>query len=120
MSKIVQAVNAMITNKHMISDVLQGSREIFFLYKNKYKWSIRKDDSNEYFLWYYPGRTDLEELSHYDDEDWEGVPMVSYKTSEIGTKEAVASFSELYSILKERIHGMNDVLDDIISDAEDL
>lgn len=118
MSKIVQAVNAMISNKQLIKDVLLGDREVFFRYRNKYKWSIRQTEDGEYILWHYPGGGDLEELAAYIDDDWEGVPMVSYKTSEIGTKEAEASFAELYQIVKERAYGMDEILDDIISDLD--
>ena len=44
--------------------------------------------------------------------------MVTYKDTEIGTKEAKASFAELHTLIKERVYGVNDVLDDIISDAD--
>ena len=42
--------------------------------------------------------------------------MVTYDTSQIGTKEAKASFAELYGILEEKLHGVDDVLDDILKD----
>jgi len=44
--------------------------------------------------------------------------MVKYSDTEVGTKEAKSSFAELYTIVKERLYGVNDVLDDIISDSE--
>lgn len=115
MSKIVQAVNAMIANPDLISDVRWGSGgELFFHYKNKYKWSMASKDAGDYMLWFYPGDVPLNQLSTYEGHDWEGVPMVTYKSSEIGTKEATASFSELFGLLTERVHGVNEVLDDII------
>ncbi|MBI1817331.1 MAG: hypothetical protein HYR72_20350 [Deltaproteobacteria bacterium] len=119
MSKVVQAVNAMIIHADLITGVIQGQDrgELFFLYKGKHKWSIRVDHSGEYYLWYYPGDAELADLAAYDDPDWGHTPIVTYKTSDIGTKEAQASFAELYGILKERIYGMNEVLDDIISDT---
>jgi hypothetical protein len=121
MSKIVQAVNAMISNKKLINSVIAGESEIFFLYRDKYIWSIRRDpESNEYLLWYYPGAEDVEQIAGNDGDGWEDVPMVVYKTADIGTKEARASFSELHSIVKERIFGMDEVLEDIISDSEGL
>ena len=115
MSKIIQAVNAMISNKEQITQASQGSQEFFFLYKNKYKWSIRRDSGGDYILWYYPGTESILDLAQLHDQDWENVPMVAYKTKDIGTKEAHSSFAELYGIVKERIYGMNDVLDDIIA-----
>jgi hypothetical protein len=120
MSKIVQAVNAMISNKRNISNVMAGANgEIFFLYKDKYKWSMRADDSGDYMLWHYPNDGwSLESLAQYDQGNWEEVPMVFYRASDIGTKEARASFAELYQIIKDRQYGMDEVLDDIISDSE--
>lgn len=119
MSKIVQAVNAMISNPNLISNVIPNEKEFFFLYKNKYKWSISRRD-NDHILWYYPGGDRLEALSSYEGSDWEGTPMVNYRDAEIGTKEAKASFSELYTLIKERAYGVNEVLDDIISDLDSL
>ena len=118
MSKIVQAVNAMIVQPDRISNVVQGQNsELFFLFGDRHKWSMRRGDDEQYFLWYYPGEYSIDELSSFDGHDWEGVAMVSYKTVEIGTKEAIASFAELYRLLKERIYGMNGVLDEIISSS---
>ena len=77
-----------------------------------------RKDADDYYLWYYPGTEEIEQLTHFGDDEWEGTPMVSYRASELGTKEADASFAELYSVLKERIYGMNDVLDDIISEDD--
>lgn len=117
MSKIVQAVNAMISNPRYIINVTAANEELFFLYKGKYIWSMRKDD-DEYILWFYPSG-DMEELMiRSNNGNWEGVQMVTYKTSEIGTKEGRNSFAELYTLLTEREFGLNDVLEDIISDGD--
>lgn len=117
MSKIVQAVNSMISNSHLISNVIRGGEEIFFLYKNSYKWSMkRRDDSH--LLWFYPGDESLEQLAQHFSHEFgspEDITMVSYSDKEIGTKEAKASFSELYTLLNEKLYGVDEVLDDIIS-----
>lgn len=117
MSKIVQAVNAMIANAHFITNTIHGAGgELFFLYKNKYKWSIFRR-GNEHYLWFYPGGEPLNLLATYVGTDWEdGTPIVTYKDSEIGTKEAKASFSELYNVVKEKLYDVDNVLNDIISD----
>jgi hypothetical protein len=116
MSKIVQAVNAMISNPDNITKVLKGNDEYFFSYKDKYSWSMsRRED--EHVLWFYPNITHIEELASYEGHEWEDVNMVTYKDSEIGTREARASFAELFTLLKEKVFGVNKVLDDIISDA---
>jgi hypothetical protein len=116
MSKIVQAVNAMVANPQKITNVLgRPEGEIFFLYKEKYKWSMDKRDA-DYWLWFYPGKQALQALARYENEEWEDVPMVTYKASEIGTREAKASFADLYTLLTEKLHGIHEVLDDIIKD----
>jgi hypothetical protein len=117
MSRIVQAVNAMISNPDKIGEVIRGQSEIFFTYKDKYKWSMAERD-NDHLLWFYPGDESLQRLASYEGDDWEGTAVVLYRASEIGTKEAKASFAELYRLLKERVYGMNKVLDDIISNDD--
>lgn len=120
MSKIVQAVNAMITHPELITNVIRGGdehEEFFFLYKNKYKWSISKRDG-DHSLWYYPAEEPLEALASYEGPDWSQIATIMYRDSEIGTKEAKASFSELYTLVKERIYKVNEVLEDIISDSD--
>jgi len=116
MSKIVQAVNAMISNSKFITEVTRGNDEIFFLYKRKYRWSMaRRDD--EHVLWFYPGDESVRSLASRDG-NWDDVEMVVYKDSEIGTREARASFTELYSLLTEKVYGVDEVLDDIIADDD--
>jgi hypothetical protein len=114
MSKIVQAVNAMIANPHLISDVYKAADEFFFLYKGRYKWSMASRESGRW-LWYYPGPETLQVLVSRQGGNWDGVDMVSYCDTEIGTKEAKASFGELHSLLQEKVYGVDDVLTDIIS-----
>lgn len=126
MSKIVQAVNAMIIKKHKISSVTQGlaSNELFFLYDQKYKWSLLhggelefdSGEQEDYVLFYY--RTDLtiERLVTVDVESMPQVKLARYSANEIGTKEALGSFRELYLVLKEKLLGIDEVLDDIIEE----
>jgi len=119
MNKIVQAVNAMVSNPGLITNVVSSATETFFLYKGKYKWSMHKDEDGEYTLWYYPGGGRIEDLAAIDDGSyWEDIPMVIYRTAELGTREARASFADLYTTVKEKAFGMDDVLSDIISDAD--
>ena len=117
MSKIVQAVNAMISNPKSITKVIPGAEnrdELFFSYKDKYKWSMASREG-DFILWFYPGDQPIERLANHADS-WESLAIVTYKASEIGTKEAQQSFSELYGLLKERVYGVDAVLDEIISD----
>ena len=41
---------------------------------------------------------------------------VKYDSAYIKTREATESFNELYQIIKEKLHGVDIVLDDIIAD----
>ena len=122
MSKIIQAVNSMVSNQELITSVIHGrdAKEIFFLYKNKYRWSIKTGDDGSYSLWFYKTEDSIEYLAHIFDEEWERVPMIHYSTKELATKEAFASFEELYRIVKEKVLGMDKVLDDIIKDMDDV
>ena len=120
MNKIVTAVNKMIENQKKITSVLYSSsagdnHEYFFLYDNKYKWSILQADPSNFNLFYYPGEKttidQLASLNYIEDNNY-----VVYKTSEIKTREATESFSELFTIVSSRLFGMDDVLDSIINE----
>lgn len=119
MSKIVTAANAMIANPKKISPVLLGRNEseIFFTYDGKYNWSMT-NSGEKFSLFFYPiGSTySLQDLSNIDDSDWESVSLIRYSSTDIGTEEAKQTFAELYTLLKEKVYGVNDALDDIIGD----
>lgn len=117
MSKIVMAVNVMVLNPDKITDVIQGytDSEVFFRYDDKHKWSIHEGSSGILYLHFYPGAQSLSDLAAMDEEQWDRMARrVTYNTKELGTKEAVESFKELYSVVKEKMYGMDEVLDDII------
>lgn len=117
MSKIVVAVNVMIMNPEKITSVIHGSYEdeVFFLYDKKHKWSLFKKDDN-IILSYYPGANSLELLASISPENWgPDIDAVVYNSKEIGTKEAKASFNELYTLLQGKKYGMDEILDEIIA-----
>lgn len=117
--KIVSAVNAMIANPDRISEVTLGmGGEIFFRYAGKYNWSMKKSD-DEFKLWFYPGNRTIQDLASFRGLDWATfTEMVYYSSGEIGTREAVESFGELYRVVSEKQHGVDKVLDDIIGNAD--
>jgi hypothetical protein len=117
MSKIVQAVNAMISNQEKISQVMEGDDEYFFVYRDMYKWSIKKTN-DDVILYFYPEDYDIESLAALSPSSWNSIRMVIYKASEIGTKEAISSFLDLLTIIKEKQYGVDSVLDDIIGDLD--
>ncbi len=116
MSKIVKAVNAMISNPQNISSISIGNDgELFFKYLEKYKWSMRKSDQQNFFLYFYPGQQTISQLALMDPDEWQHFEeLVVYRSDEIGTREAQASFSELFTLLKESKFGVNKMLDEII------
>lgn len=117
MSKIVEAVNVMILNPEKITNVIKRESEYYFIYKDKYKWSINGLPSGSYTLVYYASDISLDELANFEQENWEHFnDMVIYRCSDIGTKEATQTFRDLYSILNEKVFGVDEVLSDIIKD----
>lgn len=119
MSKLIQAVNAMIANANQIKPVLRGASngEYFFMYGGKHKWSISKNSKGEFFLTYYAGTQSLADLAALREEEWiDFNEMVVYNSRDLGTREAIDSFRDLYSLVQERLFGVDAVLDDIIGD----
>lgn len=116
MSKIIQAMNAMIANQKKIKSVRRAANgEIFFIYNNKHSWGLNSIQG-EHFLYFYPDNPSVETLLSVD--DWENIPMVVYKESDMRTREATSTFAELYSLLNEKVYGIDDVLDDILADDD--
>lgn len=119
MSKIVTAINVMVSNPDRIKNVIKGynDKECFFVYDGKHPWSILKRADGEYYLAYYPNNQDISHLAGIPDEHWNeaNIHCVTYISKDLGAKEAKESMAELYSIVNEKVYGMDDVLDDIIN-----
>lgn len=119
MSKIVKAINVMVSNPDRITYVVKGQHETecFFKYDGKHHWAIFKNMEHQYILNYFPDQPDLDSLSRIPDDMWDNhaPDSVTYTTKVLATKEAIDSFRELFSIVNEKLYGMNDVLDEIIS-----
>ncbi len=121
MSKIIRAINVMISNSKKITNVILSEKEYFFLYDRKHKWSISKnEEKNVFYLHYYPGEETLEDLSSITPEDWDyhNISYITYSSEEIKTREAYESMQELYRITKEKSLGIDKVFDDIIDSDE--
>lgn len=119
MTKIVQAVNAMISNPDKIKSVIPNGQEFFFIYKDKYKWSILKNEQDDYILFYYAETMDLEEIVNLNNNNWQQLNFVKYALSEIRTREAAESFSELYIVVSEKAYGIDEMFKDIIADMDE-
>jgi len=129
MSKIVLAVNSMITNSKEISDVSNIGSEYYFLYKKKYKWSIYKGDdeyNDDYYyaLTYYAGKETIDTLLKWKREAshdyWKAYPQIIYSTATLKTTETMESFAELYNIISEKSFDVDIVLDDIINPIDEI
>ena len=113
MNKIVQVINAMISNSDKISNVRKNNKEYFFLYNNKFKWSISRGDDENYYVHFYPlNDMNIEELSTF--LDWDQYEYVTYSIKDIKTTEAIESFRELYQIVSDKVFGIDDIFDEII------
>jgi len=67
-------------------------------------------------LFYYPSNQPIDILSSADERS---IEFITYKSGDYKTREAEESFRELYSIVKSRFLGMNQVLDAILNDPFD-
>lgn len=113
MSKIITAINKMIENNDAITNVILSGEEYFFLYRNKIKWSIIEDDDEDITLVLYPDSSSkLDELA--STTNWDKVNMVNYNTYDFKTQEANESFNELLQIVKGKVFGVDNLLDEII------
>lgn len=120
MSKIIRAINAMIARSEKVSNVIARGSEYYFLYDEKYRWSLSYDEQDDvYHLCYYPGDEPLEQLAYGNFSREDSPPFVHYSSSDFGTREASESMLNLYTLLKEKVYGISDVLDKILED-EDL
>lgn len=120
MSKVVQAVNVMIEHPEKISNAISTNEgfSVFFCYDQKHVWSIVKRanfEGDDFVLSYYPNGEATQELVNLEPENWEDLTFVRYSASDIGTKEAKQSFSELFNIVQEKVFGMDEVFDEIIN-----
>ncbi|WP_416055771.1 hypothetical protein [Stenotrophomonas maltophilia] len=121
--KIVAAVNAMVSRPDLIGTSIMGMSpsEFFFLYNEKFKWSIL-ETNDDLAIFLYTGPETIEDLAKIEGneypEAWDHIQFVRYSTREIGTKEAFETFSDLLKIVKEKRFGVGDALDEIIMTAE--
>ena len=113
MTKIVRAVNSMISHAEKISDVSIFNNEYFFKFDNKYVWGIFEKEE-DYILSYYPETGEVDDLGG----EWQDIPMVIYNTKDLKTQESLESFGELYLIIKEKLYDVGKALDDIIDMSE--
>jgi len=116
MSKIIKALNSMVSNPEKITDVIQEDEGYFFLYDKKYVWGIYFDLENDtYEAYFYPGATEtVGVVNSIRSEIY--IDYINYESEILGARESHETFSELYRIVKEKLFGVDKVLDDIIGD----
>lgn len=111
MNKIILAINSMIQNSDKISNVSVLNNEYFFQYKG-YIWGIFKLTEN-YILTYYPESRTVTNLINVI-EFLDDIDRISYNSDAFKNQEDIESFRDLYLIIKEKLYGLDNVLDDII------
>ena len=122
MSKIISAINVMISNAERISHIRPYKHMYFFLYEKKHKWTIFQQhdafhDQDDYILWYLPGDETIEEMiSLLQSSAWnEYDRLIIYTSQELKTREARESMQELYTVVKEKAYNVDQSLDEIIN-----
>ena len=120
MNKIIQVINAMISNSERISNVLvTQSNEFFFIYNDKHKWSLiedKKNDKKSIILFLYPDEEIKLETLAFDTDFSEYKGFVSYRSDDFKSAEAIESFKELLNIVKNKIYGVDEILDEILKE----
>lgn len=118
MTKIVQAVNAMLQRPERITNVTESdfTNEYYFLYHD-YKWSILfSAEEDRYSLYFYPGDESIQDLASTPPPEADSIRMIHYSTKELGTKEAYSTFRELYKVIQEKLFNVDKVLEKIIDE----
>jgi len=118
MTKIVLAVNAMVSNSGRITEVRKDPvtyDDYYFTYDAKYCWEVKRTPAGHYRIWYFPGQLDTEELQ--DLAKWKTATKVRYSTEDLRTREARETFAELFRCVVEKFYGVEKHLDDIIQDG---
>lgn len=111
MNKIILAINSMIQNSDKISNVSVFDIEYFFEYKG-YIWGIL-ELKEDYILTYYPESTTVTNVINRI-EFMHDINSISYNSDAFKNQEDIESFRDLYLIIKEKLYGLDKVLDDII------
>lgn len=117
MNKIIEAIKTMIANPGKITNVMkargEGHPEFFFLYDNKYKWSIMSAPE-DYNLYYYAVSESIKELANLELDDWMNVDFITYKSKDFNSNEITSIFKDFYSLVKEKYYKIDEAIDAII------
>ena len=123
MSKIVQAINVMISNADKIHEVYKGTgsfpHELLYFMYGKYQWSIMHDAEEEaYYLNYFKSPLDPDRIR--EGLRWGEMDAITYKSTDFKAREATESFRDLYTLVSEKLLGIDRVLEDILSDEDNV
>ena len=84
-------------------------------------WSIfeycEPDNESGYSLVLYPRTKSISQLESSDNPRF-NTPHIIYCSGDLKTQEALESFHELYNILKEKVYGVDDILNKIIMSSK--
>jgi len=121
MEKILEAIKSIIRNSGKISEVNVSQEspndEYFFLFANKYKWSVLKDSQGVYRLYYYLiPELSIQDIAAIPVEALEVTQFVAYSSKEYANSEVL--FKELFELVKNKHKNIDVVLDDIIKEGD--
>lgn len=119
MNKIIQVINTLVSNSGKITNVLVTQNdEFFFMYNNKHKWSIieSKEDIDSISIFLYPDETIKLETLAFDTDYNDYKRFVAYRSQDFKSTEAIESFRELLKIVKDKIYGVDEILDEILKE----
>lgn len=112
-NKFVRALVVMEQNPNQITNVAKDENLLFFKYK-KYVWAFYHSESvDHYYLHFIPEETEVSAAIN----NWEQSQTVTYSTEDY--PQASEVFARLYSTVKGRLYGIDDVLNDIIGNSAD-
>lgn len=112
MSKIIQAINNIIEHSDKITSVIRIENENFFNYSGHIMSIIEYGEGESYRIYIYPNFSSTLDVKSI--ENPRNFDHVFYDTDNIKGREALESFNNLYSIVAEKIYGVDTILDDII------
>lgn len=111
--RIAEVLKTMLRNKELISRPIykKEEREFYFLYDQKYKWSILTSPSGaEFTVYIYPGEENLQQV--YD--DWSTAEKISFSTVSLTDYEFRTACRALYEYLRDDYFGVERLFNEIL------
>lgn len=112
MEKISILLQLMIENQNVITNVILDEEDNYFFSYNSSVWSIVKANNLVTLTLYVQNNLEVTTLA--DDINRDEINQVSYISDDFESDNK-EKLTKLYTIVKERVYGVNELLDQIIS-----